>query len=209
MKNIILSIFALFIINAVANAQEFGFQKGSKFLEGNIRNNFLNDKSYDEKTRTTFITPKFGYFIKDNLAVGADLMIVDIYEKNTAGDSGYETNGLGFGVFGRYYFLNLGSRFKTYAEVGASYTNTQTTDIDNGVEISEPDYISYVGTAGLGFNFFITKRLSINYTVSDLLYARSSKNDEPGAVRDSEFELNLNVFNNIFSNSTFGFNFKF
>jgi len=30
-------------------------------------------------------------------------------------------NNFGVGAFGRYYFLEVGSRFKTYAELGAGY----------------------------------------------------------------------------------------
>jgi len=209
MKNLLLTIVSIIFLFGTNNAQEFGFKKGSKFLEGNVKINYSDDENWGENSRMTIIVPKFGYFVNDKLAIGVDLMFSDMHEEKTDENTSFEMHGFGFGVFGRYYFLELGSRFKTYAELTADYGNTYTNEIENGVVNRSPDYISYYTSANLGANFFVTKRLSINYTLTDLIYARTSKNDIANSLRDNEFTLNLNIFNNIFSESSFGLSYRF
>lgn len=209
MKKFILSVFAAFAISSAVNAQDFNFKKGSMFVEGNIRARFEKSESWSEKSKTIILAPRVGYFLNDKTAVGVDFMYLDFFDKNTNSNSGEEAHGFSVGAFGRHYFLNLGSRFKTYAQVNVAYTNTHNYDIDNGVKTAEPDYISYSGSGTLGFNFFLTNRLSINYSLADLIYVRTSKYDATGYERDYEYDVNLNVFNNIFSNSTFGLTYRF
>lgn len=208
MKNLLLSIAAIFVLLTSATAQEFGFEKGSKFIEGNIRISNYEVKS-EEKEKTTIISPKFGYFIKDNLAVGVDFMFMDHVKEYKPDGISEKAHGYGVGVFGRYYFLNIGSRFKTYAQLNATYGNTHHYSYENDEELRSPDFITYQAGGDIGFNFFVTKRLSINYSLGELLYFGTAKHDTPGAIRENTFKVNLNSFNNIFSDSYFGLSFKF
>src|SRR5690606_15571173 len=93
------------------------------------------------------------------------------------------------GAFGRYYFLDLGARFKTYAELGLGYTSGK-------VGVAEFEYSGFGIGAGLGINYFVTQNIAINFALTDVLSYSTAKFDEGESV--SEFNGNINVFNNFF-----------
>src|SRR5690554_3420151 len=120
MKKLILSAAAVFALT-FANAQEetptYGFSEGNFFVEGNIGFNSTNDKNTDTKTNSFNFNPKAGYFISDDLAVGLDLGFGS-NKSEVSGTNVVENSVVGIGAFARYYFLDLGARFKTYGEFG-------------------------------------------------------------------------------------------
>ncbi|MDO4230329.1 MAG: OmpA family protein, partial [Capnocytophaga sp.] len=106
---------AVFAFGAVA-AQEtssFGFGQGDVIVEGNLKFNSTSSDSGNSKTTTFNFSPGAGYFITDDLAVGLGLNISSAKTKSGSTIT-TDTSGFGVGVFGRYYFLELGQRFKTY-----------------------------------------------------------------------------------------------
>src|SRR5690554_1664089 len=118
MKKLILSAVAVFALT-FANAQEgeptFGFSEGDFLIEGNIGFGSTNDKNFDVKTSSFNFNPKAGYFISDDLAVGLDLGFGS-NKTEVAGTETAKTSTVGIGAFARYYFLELGERFKTYGD---------------------------------------------------------------------------------------------
>ena len=198
MKKILLSALAVFAFG-VANAQEggFGFSKGDVIVEGNLTVNSVS-KSEGSSTKTTTsygFTPAAGYFISDKFAVGLDLRIL-----SQKGSGSAEKNTFGVGLDARYYFLDLGQRFKVYGQgrIGFDSVNEKPGD-------AKSTDIGF--NAGLGVNYFLTKSLAINFGLTDIF---SVKNHKPEKV-DGETNVNLNVnsFKNFFTEPTFGLTFKF
>jgi outer membrane protein len=188
-----------------ANAQEeattFGFAEGDVFVEGNLGFSSTNDKNTEFKTNSFEFNPKAGYFLTEKLAVGVELMVGSYKEQISGTDVSKESN-FGAGVFARYYFLDLGERFKTYAEAGLGFAS--------GKDESFPGEAKYSGVgagAGLGIQYFATSNIAINFGLSDVLSYSSSKVD--GFKNESEFNANLNVFNNFFAAAQFGVTYKF
>ena len=77
MKKIILSAVALFAFG-FANAQEAttttggkGFSNGDIFITGAV--GFSSQKTGDFKTNTMEISPSVGFFVTENIAIGASL----------------------------------------------------------------------------------------------------------------------------------------
>ncbi|HNU59410.1 MAG TPA: hypothetical protein PKI08_05615, partial [Aquaticitalea sp.] len=106
------------------------------------------------------------------------------------------------GVFGRYYFLDLGKRFKTFAEVGVGF-GTVKYDL---ADVKE----KFVGAGvGLGINYFVKENIAITFNLSDVLSYTSRKWDVDGAEAVSEFNANINVLNNFFETAQFGLMYKF
>ncbi len=216
MKKVILSAAALFAF-AFANAQEaetpaFGFTKGNIIVEGNIQ--FSSSKEEDEigetKVNEFNFNPKAGYFITDKFAVGIELGVGS--EKTEETPDGGETteiksNNFDAGVFGRYYFLDLGQRFKTYAEVGVGF-GSEKFETD-GEETSKDSYFS--AGLDLGINYFVTKNFAINFGLANVLGFNNTKTEFPGGgeSKANSFEGNINVFNNFFDTATFGLTYKF
>lgn len=205
MKKLVLSLVAVAAIGFTANAQEtekptFGFQETNVFVEGNIGFNSKNDKNTDKKENVFNFNPKVGYMLSDKFAVGASFEVGSANTK-VDGTKVSKSNSFYGGVFGRYYFLELGQRFKTYAEVGVGYAQ-----VKDGVK----DAVKTKGmSAGLnlGMNYFVTKNVAISFNLGDVISYSSAKKDGGKAI--SEFNTDLNVFNNFFDTATFGLTYKF
>jgi len=183
MKKVLLSALAVFAFT-FANAQEegeksFGFAQGDIFIEGNLGFYSTNDKNTEVKTNGVNFNPKAGYFISEKLAIGLELMVGSDKEEVAGTDTGKSSN-FGVGAFARYYFLDLGARFKTYAEAGLG--------MNSGKEEYFPGDAKYSGFgfgAGLGMQYFVTEKMAINFGLSDILSYSTNKWD--GAKAESEF----------------------
>jgi len=207
MKKLLLTLTAVAGLTLASNAQEFGFEKGNFIVEGSFGVSTLNNKNDDSKESSFQITPKAGYFVTDKIAVGVSLGYGQ--DKNTtnpaAGKHEETESAFSAGVFGRYYFLDLGSRFKTYTEAGVGYVNStiEETDVDklkaNG----------FGAGLGLGVNYFLTDKIAVNFALADIINYSTAKVDVDGAESVSSFNANVNVFNNFFSTAKFGLTFKF
>lgn len=200
MKKLLLTAAAVFAFG-FANAQDsnFGFEKGNVIVEGNLSFNSTNNKNTEVKTNNFEFNPKAGYFLTDKFALGLQLEVGSFKEK-TAGTETDKSSNFNAGVFGRYYFLNLGQRFKTYAEAGLGMTSGK-----DG--LGDAKYSGFEANAGLGINYFISESFAINFGLTDILDYNTSKWD--GAKNVSEFNGNVNLFNNFFETAQFGLTYKF
>ena len=201
MKKVLLSAVALLTIG-FANAQEeksFGFAKGDVIVEGNLTFGSTNDKNSDVKTNNFEFNPKVGYFLTDKVVLGLEVGVGSDKEETAGVDTDKNSN-FNVGVFGRYYFLDLGQRFKTYAEAGLGLQSGKT-------GLADAKYSGVGAGAGLGINYFVSESFAINFGLTDILSYSSSKDD--GAENVSEFNANVNVFNNFFTTAQFGLTFKF
>lgn len=214
MKKLLLIISAIAGFTFIGTAQDFGFQQGNVILEGSFHAASVNNRNFSTKESNFSFRPKVGYFISNNFALGAEVIFGQTRKDNDPTSSSLTKergNDFAAGAFGRYYFLEVGSRFKTYTEVGARYNQTSIR-VFNDPNIDEQKIsINGFGTsAGIGANFFLTERVAVNFLFADIISFTTSKQmDVPNAENLSIFNTNLNVFNNFFGSSTFGLTFKF
>lgn len=204
MKKLIFAA-SLIVLGANANAQEvegFGFNTGDVIVEGNLGWSSSNDKNIDRKENAFNINPKVGYFVNDKFAVGVDLGF-GTNKTEVAGNETEKINTFDAGLFGRYYFLDLGARFKTYGEVGFGYNNVKR-ELLGSSEIKADGFKSNLG---LGINYFLTNKMAINFALTDIISYNSVKVD--GGKSVSEFNGKINVFDNFFDTATFGLTYKF
>src|SRR5690554_4843447 len=181
MKKIFLSL-AVLATGVTVQAQEgFGFKEGDILLEGSLQLNSAKES------------------IEIELGIGAYKQVQE------AGSTEKEVTSNGFyaGVFGRYYFLDLGQRFKTYSELGAGMTNSKYTDVAGNVSKTS----GFGAGLGLGINYFVTPKIAINFGLSDLLHFSTEK-DKDTNVKTDEFGANINIFDNFFTTASFGLTFK-
>lgn len=201
MKKIVLSLAAVLAFGLTAQAQDkptYGFNQSDLFVEGNLGINSTNDKNTDVKTSSFNFNPKVGYMLTDKFAVGASFQVGNDTKKNN-GTKVDKNNHFYGGVFGRYNFLDLGSRFSTFAEVGVGFA--QTKDFHN---------VKSKGIAtglDLGFDYFLTSNVALTFTLANVISYESMKADNQEAV--SEFNANINVFDNFFDSAKFGLIYKF
>ena len=216
MKKIVLSL-AVLATGVAAQAQEntFGFNQGDILLEGSLQANSQDDKTETLKTSEFSFTPKAGYFVTNKFAVGLGLNIGSEKEEdyNDLNNDYAEEKGssVGFEVFGRYYFMDL-NRFQPYAELGVGYNTSKRegTVVVGGTSntIELPKYNRFGVNATLGFNYFVTPKVAINFALSDVIGFNSGKSDAEGAKATTDFHANINSFNNFFDTATFGLTFK-
>ena len=119
-------------------------------------------------------------------------------EKGSGSD---ETNTFGVKAAGRYYFLDLGQRFKVYGEAGLGFDSVSTKPGDKKQ--------TNIGLgAGLGVNYFLTNSLAINFGLTDVFTVKNEKvKDVDGSTTTVNFKVN--EFSNFFTTPTFGLTFKF
>ncbi|RYY68120.1 MAG: hypothetical protein EOO13_13155 [Chitinophagaceae bacterium] len=83
-------------------------QKGNWLVGGNA--GFTSQKQDDFKTTTITFNPNAGYFVMDDLAIGANVQLSSIKDDD---DDAVTTVALG--PFVRYYFVDIGPKAKLFA----------------------------------------------------------------------------------------------
>ena len=193
-----IAVFGLSNVNAQEVEPTYGFDQGSIMLEGGLGFNTTKDKNTDTKTNAFSISPKVGYFLSEDFAVG----VQGSFTTNTTEVAGVDTGDVktfGAGVFARYYFLDLGKRFKTYTELDLGYQSGKN-------KIADTKADGFGAGLNLGINYFVTENIAISFGLADVLSYSSAKVDGSEAV--SGFNGNINVFNNFFDTAQFGLLFK-
>ena len=220
MKKIILSLVAIFGFGAAAQAQDggdFGFNQGNLFLEGNVRfsSQWTAGANSDSKSNLFEVSPAAGYFLSDKFAVGLGLSYKAYKNIKREWDTTSEKYGkvvpnasqkvssFGFDLFGRYYLLELGQRFKVYGQADLGFDFESNQPVGGG---SKDKYTTFNIGAGLGMNYFVTPKLAINFGLSDIISFNSRK--PKGSDATNTFKGDFNVFNNFFTTPTFGLTYK-
>ena len=188
-------------VSAQEEAKTFGFAEGDIFVEGMIGFNSTNDKNTEEKTSGFEISPKLGYFISEDLAIGGELSFGSAKEE-VAGTDTADQSTFGVGAFARYYFLDLGERFKTFTEFGVGYANQN--DKLNDFKVNT------IGAGlDLGINYFVTEKIALSFGLKNVLSFATAKADVDGAEAVSEFNLGFgDVANPFGGTANFGILFK-
>ncbi len=94
-------------------------QKGNWMIGGSAE--FTSQKQNDFKTTTFGINPNAGYFVIDDLAIGAALQFSSV--KDDDEDDAFTT--FAFGPFVRYYFVDLGPSAKLFANGSFGFGNVK------------------------------------------------------------------------------------
>lgn len=205
MKKILLS--AIIALGAIsANAQDYGFNEGDVFVEGMLGYNSEDDTAASIKESNFTFTPKVGFMITEDFALGLQLGFGMDKTENYGINTENKNNSFGVGVFGRYYFAELTQRIKVYSELGLGYNSYKT---ENRIaNVTAENKASGFGiNAGLGINYFVTPKIAINFGFSDLIGYNTYKPENGDATNN--FHLNINNFNNFFDTARFGMTFKF
>lgn len=183
MKKIVLSAIAVMAFG-FANAQEStgkGFSKGDIFISGSV--GITSDKTGDDKSTGFEITPKVGFLVTDNIAIGGKIGFGSLKSEDAGGDT-EDLSRLTVGAFGRYYFTPA-SDFSLFGELGVDYTSED--DKLNDFKANE------IGAnLGLGLSYFVSSNFAIEATWAGLGYT-SNDNGGDGADKTNSFGLGANL----------------
>jgi opacity protein-like surface antigen len=206
MKKVLLTAVAVFAFS-FANAQDSsasgsGFSKGNLFISGSV--GVTSEKTGDVKSTGFNFSPKAGYFVSNNIAVGVALGF-----DSTKDDNGVNTivkdNNFSVGAFGRYYFTPS-SQFSVFGQLGFDVNSTKsTTDVTvANVTTSTESKANGFGVAlAPGVSYFLSNHFAIEASWGVLNF-NSNKPDVANAdtTTNVDFGLNLNDLN-------FGLVYKF
>ena len=205
MKQVLLSAVALLAFG-FANAQEEekgngGFAKGDVFVSGAVT--FGSSKTGDFKVNAFEIAPKVGYFVTENIAVGASVGLQSLKFDNGSADA--TNSGLGLGAFGRYYFTPA-NKFSLFAELGIDYTSfDEEFDAESGTVYASSFESKELGFGlGAGMNYFVSSNFSIEAGVAVLGYSSNDNGGGSGVDKTNTFS-----FGGDWRAVTFGVNYKF
>lgn len=199
--SVILTLFTFYFASAqqdqvdaeMNTAKGITFSHGDMFIEGAIQISTGGDQDYYA------FNPKFGYFLNDKFAVGGQISFSS--DKDELTDT--KTNIFGIGGFARYYLLELDKkRFKAYGEVGLGYGRNKVED-----PTGSDDSNSLTADINVGLNYFITKNIAVTFVLANVL-SYNSVSPENGPSSNT-FELNINLFENIFDQPKFGLLYRF
>ena len=201
MKKFMFSMIALASFMAVQAQEEEGgkgFAKGDVFASGSL--GYSSQKTGEEKYNQFNVIPRVGYFVSDNVAIGAQLGYGNSKATYYTGMEWDErtTNSFSAGAFARYY-ATPGNTFSFFGQLQANYS-TSKTEYEGGGEDKRNGFD--VGVAP-GISYFISDHIALETTFGVLSYA-TSKPDADGAESTNTFNLNLNL-----SNVVFGIVYKF
>lgn len=195
MKKVLLSLTALFAFG-LASAQEAdnGFSNGDAFISGSV--GFANQSTGDVKTNGFTVSPRVGYFVSENIAVGVALGYTSTTDK-APGTEDEKNSMFEVGAFGRYYFTPA-NKFSLFGQLGVAYASSKYEEGDfeaksNGFNI---------GLAP-GINYFVSDHFALEATFGLLGYT-TSKPDADGAESTDTFEFGVDM-----SNINFGIVYKF
>ncbi len=200
MKKIILSAAAVFAFG-FANAQDAttteggkGFANGDIFITGGV--GFSSESTGDIKENSFTIAPKLGFFVSENIAVGAMIGYTSIKEEDGISED-VKTNQFEVGAFGRYY-TTPASDFSFFAELGVAYAT---------MKIEQGDAEAKANGFGIelapGISYFVGSNWALEAQIGALSY-NTTKPDADGAESTDTFGLNLNM-----TNVTIGVVYKF
>lgn len=184
MKKIVLSAVAILAFG-FANAQESstgkGFSNGDIFISGSV--GIDSEKTGDVKSSGFEITPKVGFFVTENIAIGGKLGFSSYKAENAVTDTA-DQSAFTVGGFGRYYFTPA-SDFSLFGELGIDYSS-----IDNKLADVKENEIG--ANLGLGLSYFVSSNFAIEATWAGLGFA-SNDNGGDGADKTNTFGLGANL----------------
>ncbi|MEL6809709.1 MAG: outer membrane beta-barrel protein [Bacteroidota bacterium] len=147
-----------------------------------------------QKNTNFALAPGAGYFVIDNLAIGVEIPVILISEKEEEGNGEFKSTTFLFSPFARYYFTTGNVKPFVEGNVGIGSSNSETTLSTFEGTIESKDSVFAYGFEG-GVAIFIADNISL-----DLGVGFSSTQNKP---KDNN-EINARVIR-----SGFGFNAGF
>lgn len=175
---------ALILISFFAKAQT---SAGNMMLGGSLSITSTNYKNSNDNDNSGFsLAPSFGYFVKDNFAIGASISF-NSSRFGVAPES--KTTGFGVGPFVRLYKFTSSEQFAFFGQGGISI-NSSRTETGNLVT----DRLSSVTfSVSPGFAYFFNEHWAGEFAFS-LLSVTSANHDNNNSDRTS-VNFGLNSFN--------------
>jgi len=182
MKNFFLTAIAVCTFTFM-NAQEDGFSKGDIFISGSFG---LNSQSTGDIKNSSFqFTPRVGFFVADNIAVGARLGFTSGKQEVPFTEE-LKTSAINAGAFGRYYFTPS-SKFSIFGEFGLEYASSKQEQGNTELKIN-----GFGVNVGPGVSYFLSDHFALEAFWGAIAYA-TAKPDVDGAESTDAISFGVNL----------------
>ncbi|WP_299180619.1 outer membrane beta-barrel protein [uncultured Aquimarina sp.] len=182
MKKLILTAIAVFTLTFV-NAQDGGFAKGDIFVSGSFGYN--STSTGDIKNNSFEFTPRVGFFVSENIAVGARLGFTTSKQEAPFTED-IKNNSFNAGAFGRYYFTPS-SKFSVFGEVAFEYASSKQEQGTGELKIN-----GFGLNVGPGVSYFLSDHFALEAFWGALAYA-TAKPDIDGADSTNAVSVGLDL----------------
>ena len=189
MNKLTLLFFAFFLTTFYVGAQTL---KGNMMAGGNLSFQNQTYQGSNGSDKSINFYPSFGYFIVDNLAVGAILSL-----GSTTNDTGFSktiSTSMGFGPFARYYKFTSNENFAFFGHAQFVVSSGKVDNTPGGDTKSSGVSFSIAP----GFSYFFTKHWALDLSITGLVIQsydpnKSNANDKTTTVNFgiSSFSPNL------------------
>jgi opacity protein-like surface antigen len=155
-----------------------GSISNSSFTEGDGGNDF--------RTGTFSFSPSFGYFVADNLAVGARLSLSSGYSE--INDIRNNNSAFTFGPFVRYYKFTSNEQFAFFGDAsiligGGKQENGQNDPNKTGV---------FRFAISPGFTYFFTQHWALDLSIAGISFQAFDPNKENDGDEERSFSFDIN-----------------
>jgi opacity protein-like surface antigen len=196
-KILILAAFTMAVFNSKAQTEA-----GKVMLGGNITFSTTSQPN-DYKTTYVGIQPSAGYFIAENLSLGAGIGFsylrtrestydLDIIYKNI-----YKEQSFIFNPFLRKYG-NITEQFKYFGQLSLPMAFGKTRIKEDNNSSAYRDFntkVKFGATLAPGVAFFPSKNFGIEFSIEGIGYIYNKKNPEVGpSVSSQDFSISTNLF---------------
>jgi outer membrane protein len=137
---------------------------GTMMLGGNFNLYSTSYQGSNTKSNGVTFAPSFGYFLKDNFAIGASLSISN--NSSGAGTTKDVNNAFGFGPFARFYKFTSNENFAFFAQAGLNFSAGKS-DPAIGATTKTSSISLYVSP---GFSYFFNKHWAGEFSISGLTF---------------------------------------
>src|SRR5690606_92495 len=119
---LILSVFLMAAFTAKAQLEAGKISVGGAFKISSSSSKFKDGSSTNDGPKSSQFTigPQIGYFISDNMSIGAGLAFQSSVSNNAAGDIKTVRNNFYFSPFGRYH-IPLSEKFYAFGEAKLNF----------------------------------------------------------------------------------------
>lgn len=185
MKKVVLILVAIVAVTQL-KAQT---SAGNMMVGGNLSFSSTSFQgSSDDQDSFVGFAPQFGYFVSDNLAVGALVGLSS--STNDTGANKTVTNSFAFGPFARYYKFTSNENFAFFGHAQFTFGSGKT-DLTPGGEVKRQSIAFQVSP---GFAYFFTKHWALDLSLRGLVIESYDPNKDNDNDKETTIEFGLSSF---------------
>lgn len=189
MKKIWMTFILIGGLFSIAGAQTV---QGTLTVGGGISYSSSKDENIyggEVKSSTFSFRPSIGYFVVDNLVIGANIGLVS--GKQEQGASELKQSEFQVGPFARYYKFTSNERFAFMAEAGLLFGSAKQTST-GGFEQKGSSTSFYLSP---GFTYFLTDKWGLDLQLQGISFYSSDPNKDVDNDKESGVTIGAEFFN--------------